>query len=244
MRKEFAKRILLLRKMLKLTQAELAQKTGTTQTYISRLEKAERPLSEKFLLNLHKKLKVNIHWLLTGQGEMFLEEKEGFELVPHIGEIGASPGGYFDIEKGEIKGYKAFEKKFLRRFWKPFLVSIVGDSMIPVLHPGDLVLVDRNPEKLKKLNPGKIYIVNVSYTPEYFYLAAKYVQFDQESRKLYCISANPKYAPHEIQLAEDEPITKYVIGEAVWVGRELDITRIPEQIQIPQAKKKRKIDKK
>lgn len=65
----------LIRKELKLNQTEFAEKLNISQDMISKYENKKIELPSKIIDILHKKLKVNIHWLLTGKGEMFLNSQ-------------------------------------------------------------------------------------------------------------------------------------------------------------------------
>ncbi|OGI19760.1 MAG: hypothetical protein A2287_01715 [Candidatus Melainabacteria bacterium RIFOXYA12_FULL_32_12] len=55
----------------KLTQQELAQKLNTSSGYISEIEANKKMPGSEFLLALLKEYKININWLLAGEGEMF-----------------------------------------------------------------------------------------------------------------------------------------------------------------------------
>jgi transcriptional regulator with XRE-family HTH domain len=63
-----------LAKALNLNQSSLAKSLGTTQPNISRMVTGESKISSEVMLrilNLHKN--VNVHWLLTGEGSMFVD---------------------------------------------------------------------------------------------------------------------------------------------------------------------------
>ncbi len=65
-------RLKLLRKKLGLTQEEFAESLDTVFTAISKYELGKiRPGSE-FLSKLNRLFHVNINWLLTGEGEIFM----------------------------------------------------------------------------------------------------------------------------------------------------------------------------
>jgi len=58
---------------LNLTQKELAQILGVKQNTISQWEKEERDIPTAVYETLATKFGVNINWLLTGEGEPFLQ---------------------------------------------------------------------------------------------------------------------------------------------------------------------------
>lgn len=65
-----------LRKYLKMTQTEFGEQLGKTMRTIQEYERANRAITDGVLLNLQEKFNVNIEWMRTGQGSMFLEDNE------------------------------------------------------------------------------------------------------------------------------------------------------------------------
>ncbi len=65
-----------LRKYLKMTQTEFGEQLGKTMRTIQEYERANRAITDGVLLNLQEKFNVNIDWMRTGQGSMFLSEKK------------------------------------------------------------------------------------------------------------------------------------------------------------------------
>ena len=59
------------------TQTSFAQRVGLSQGYMSQMIGGSRTLSKKLLQFIAKELPdANVRWLVTGEGEMFLEKKE------------------------------------------------------------------------------------------------------------------------------------------------------------------------
>lgn len=59
------------------TQVSLAQLIGISQGYVSQLMTGQRSITTKILRNITKlRPEVNINWVLTGDGEMFLSNME------------------------------------------------------------------------------------------------------------------------------------------------------------------------
>ena len=67
-------RLKILIKALHLNQVSFSQSLGMTQPNISKMMNGERQLSIEALNRMSDKYNVNLHWLLTGKGEMFFEE--------------------------------------------------------------------------------------------------------------------------------------------------------------------------
>lgn len=64
------------RKNLRLTQKELADKLNKDVTTIQYYEYGKLNITDGILLNLQEKFNVNIDWMRTGEGEMFLSDNE------------------------------------------------------------------------------------------------------------------------------------------------------------------------
>ena len=69
-------RIKILRKKIKLTQSEFAKKIGVTESAICNYENGKRAISEQTLRSISREFNVNIVWLETGKGDIFLPEPE------------------------------------------------------------------------------------------------------------------------------------------------------------------------
>lgn len=65
-----------IRKILKMTQTEFGKQLGKTMRAIQNYESGERNINNDIIMILNEKFNINIHWLYTGTGSMFLEEKK------------------------------------------------------------------------------------------------------------------------------------------------------------------------
>jgi len=70
--KELNKRLKLIRKALGLTQKEMSNMMGVSLRVYQYYEKGEQKPTYEKLVPLVEKFNINGNWLLTGQGEMFL----------------------------------------------------------------------------------------------------------------------------------------------------------------------------
>jgi transcriptional regulator with XRE-family HTH domain len=87
-------RLIRLREKLGKTQRDFAIGL-TSQPHLSEMERDVKPLSKKTIENIGSRYpQVNIHWLMTGSGEMFLEKKYGEpeEIMRVVGEPAADDG--------------------------------------------------------------------------------------------------------------------------------------------------------
>lgn len=61
---------------LELTQLSMAEAIGISQGYVSQMVSGSRNISRTVLQSITKKFQnVNVRWLITGEGQMFLEKK-------------------------------------------------------------------------------------------------------------------------------------------------------------------------
>lgn len=77
---KIGRRIRELREILNLKQTEFAKSLNIAQPYLSVLENGERnSFTIEILLKLVEKYNVNINWLLTGEGRVFLNDYNELE---------------------------------------------------------------------------------------------------------------------------------------------------------------------
>lgn len=67
-----SERIKKIRETLNLTQQQLAEKFGVKPAFISNVENNRKSLSKKHLRTLLVDYNVNINYILSGKGEMFI----------------------------------------------------------------------------------------------------------------------------------------------------------------------------
>lgn len=81
----FSKTIKILRKEKGLTQGELSIIIGTKQGYISEIERDLKTPGGEILISLKRAYPdLNLEWLFTGQGEMFVAERQTVPLDPAL----------------------------------------------------------------------------------------------------------------------------------------------------------------
>lgn len=102
-------RFKILRKKCGKTQSEMGKVLGLSVSGVSEIEKGRRNVTEQHLIMLSnwKERIVNIDWLRTGKGEMFLqipEEDETAALVYDL--LGPDKESFYDIVLETIKAYK------------------------------------------------------------------------------------------------------------------------------------------
>ena len=161
-------RITNLREKLNLKQIKFASELKIKRPTLAGYEKGDFPPSTEFLLKIRKIYNVNINWLLTGEGEMYLSGKEiaiekplkpGFKQIPIYSERDLPEGAFIVplIDQKLSAGDGAFLPEedqvtalvhvpsYLSRYGdKIKALTVDGDSMSPTLHRGDIVVCDSN----------------------------------------------------------------------------------------------------
>jgi transcriptional regulator with XRE-family HTH domain len=69
---DIAKRLKVLRGTMGISQKELCEKIDYSQANYSRMEKGQTALNFQILFHLFSEFGVNVHWLFSGEGNMFL----------------------------------------------------------------------------------------------------------------------------------------------------------------------------
>lgn len=227
-------RLKILRTQVGLTIEKMASEltaNGYSITFktISGYEKAFRQPSVQFLTGLTNVYDANPNWLLTGNGEIFLNKEKEYSVpknlnfediifIPHVDlKVSAGYGSIID-EINMTKDFMAFAKEWIFKNVHVATESLVlftvnGDSMdspTSQIKDGGLVLVDKSITEFK--NDG-IYVIALD--------DALYVKRLQilPGRKLKVKSDNLNYDPFEVSLDTDN---FHIIGKVIWAGSLLE----------------------
>lgn len=80
-------RIKSIRKALKLTQTEFGERIGLKGNTITGYENGLRTPSESVVLSICREFNVDINWLRTGEGEMFIQLPEEDEVAAYVSDL-------------------------------------------------------------------------------------------------------------------------------------------------------------
>lgn len=166
-------------------------------------------------------LGINANWLLTGEGEMLLNDKlpsasqiemSEFALIPGYN-IQISAGNGSQGEQEQVTRKLAFRHKWLKfkglKEKDLVLVFAKGDSMEPTISDNNTLMLDTNQQILQD---GHIYVIRTND-----HLVVKRVQ--NTLNGFYLISDNKEYK--EIELTYNEADDLQVIGRVVWIGKDV-----------------------
>jgi SOS-response transcriptional repressor LexA len=153
---------------------ELAEKTGLSTTYISRMERGERNVSLKNLQKIAEAL---------GVAPSELIDQKSVTDVPILSWVSAGAMARDDVQQdviGEIRMYDLDP----RGEW--IALRVEGDSMDRISPPGSLILVDLTD---KALVPNACYIITDSDNQ------ATYKRFRSSPSRFEPVSTNPSHEP-------------------------------------------------
>jgi phage repressor protein C with HTH and peptisase S24 domain len=213
-----------IRKFLDLNQKDFCEFIGITrQNYLSRYENNEHEFDDSLKLKLVKtieekyKKRISLDWLITGTGDMFLQENEaapentvrtggkrlpiyreselpaGTFVVPLLDQRLSAGNGSYLPEEDEPKAL-IHVPAYLARYGDQIkALEVDGDSMYPTLQRGDMVVCDScgwsgEGVYAVRMN-GKGFVKRVTQKPG----------------KVVLLSDNPKYPPLE-EPAESQDI--------------------------------------
>lgn len=141
---DLSSRLLSIRKTMGLTQVEMSKKIGIVQGLYSRYETGRLELPDDLKSVLYR-FGVDINWLLTGTGDMFISSIPSIGSIPSIplvrmdivGSIAA--GTPREITNSEPLGYIDLDARFVTR--NSYVFRVEGDSMYPEIKNNDLILI-------------------------------------------------------------------------------------------------------
>lgn len=91
-----------LRKELKLTQEEFANKMNLSRSYINLIEMGRKVPAERTIKDICREFGVNYEWLTEGTGEMFIQNKRKSEIADFVGSVLNGEADSFNIRLVEI----------------------------------------------------------------------------------------------------------------------------------------------
>jgi phage repressor protein C with HTH and peptisase S24 domain len=222
MQMKLAERLRARAQQLAMNAREVAEQARVNRSFVYDIMRgrSEHPNLEK-LDKIARVLKVDRGWLLQGRGAIEGEEPamndkaDGFVAIPSV-EVTASMGGgkilADEVQSGEPYHFKhSWITQSLRANPANLrIMHVEGDSMMPTLHDGDVVLVDVG--RALPTPPG-IFVLFDGMG-----LVAKRLEHipNSEPPQVRIISDNTLYSPYE---RTSEEIS--IIGRIRWFGREI-----------------------
>ncbi|WP_125720228.1 XRE family transcriptional regulator [Pseudoalteromonas rubra] len=195
---------------------QFALLTGKSPSHIYRICRGLSRPSVAYLEHLYSLFNIDLNWLLTGEQPVEQSAVTGsgdMLMVPKL-DVEASAGF------GSINGSEDITEQFaLNKRWlstqlgvhseQLAFVTIRGDSMLPTLQHGDMVLVDLSQ---RDANKRGVFVLQTEDG-----LMAKRLQ--QHRDHISVVSDNPEYPAWQIQA--DNAQQHGIAGRIVWCGRSM-----------------------
>lgn len=128
------------------TQKKFAAKVGISPARLNNYLAGISKIPQDILVKISELYECSLTWLLTGEGEMYnnVRAREGvltkFIRLPVVGDIAA--GFPTEVVEDEPKEFIEVSAALLQDQPPPYYVFTVdGESMLPVIHPGDYVII-------------------------------------------------------------------------------------------------------
>lgn len=206
----------------KIDQKEFSERLGISAGYASELLSGKKgKISDTLAKLISHEFKVNYDWLLTGEGEMYVNE-----FLKAIAYPWFQPEEYTYVPKYDLnivtdaegcvvsEGFKhpyAFRTEWLKRICpadQRGLFSLRGNSMLPSIGDGDLVLVDMSKKELRDIIDGQIYVFSEGDL-------LKVKRLVRKGSGLLAISDNKAEIPNPLEVDMEQ---FRLIGNVVWIG--------------------------
>jgi len=216
--------------------ADFYNKIDMSASGFSRVWKDGAIPTADYLIKIQEVTGCDLNWLLTGKGAPYIGKEQAAERT-HTGGTATDTLGNpvnldefvfiprYDVYAAAGHGYPAEDDKPLfcmafRRYWienyvtrqldKLSVIAVKGDSMEGVLNHGDNILINHAETEPR----DGLYVLRIGND-----LFVKRVQ--RMPGKLLVTSANPHYAPFEIDLSHtDDDIA--IVGRVEWFGRSVN----------------------
>ena len=209
-------------RQLGMSVAEVAREAGVNRSFVYDIlrGKSQLPNLDK-LTRIAAVVKVDLEWLLTGKGQVDGEDPiteeyhNDFVAIQYVS-LRPSMGGGAIFEEEERTGRDFhFRRAWIRDRLKAApsmlrVMTVQGDSMIPTLEDGDVILVDLNQ---RSPNPPGVFVLHDGIG-----LVAKRLEHIplSDPPRVRIISDNLRYNTYDGTADEVN-----IIGRVRWYGREM-----------------------
>lgn len=202
--------------------AEVAREAGVNRTFVYDIlrGRSQVPNLDK-LTRVASVVKVDLEWLLSGKGALEGDDPitedyhNDFVAIQYAAARPSMGGGAIAEDEDRVGRDFHFRRAWIRDRLKaaPSLLRVMtvqGDSMVPTLQDGDVILVDMN--QRNPIPPG-IFVLHDGLG-----LVAKRLEHVPMSDppRVRIISDNQQYSPYECTAEEVN-----IVGRVRWYGREM-----------------------
>jgi len=143
-----------IRKNLGLSQDEIALNTGAKRTTVAGYESGISLPHAEFLTALHKNYGINLTYLLTGEGEMFVKTTDseiaptGHQIPLLRQKVSCGPGQHWEDETNIDRYVSVFDLVPRLKTGRVYAVPVNGSSMLGAgIKDGDIVLFEADKDQ-------------------------------------------------------------------------------------------------
>lgn len=220
-KKEICSRITQLFSVLKfekgINQKLLSEELQVSENTITSWKEKHIP-KFKYLFLLRDKFQVNLDWLLEGVGEPFEDNQRitkgdvEIVMIPKVAARLAAGSGSLET-CGKTLGMYSFRSDWIHRkgnVSQMVLMDVAGDSMLPEIKNGDMVLIDQSKTDILAYGYFAVGVEDAIYIK----------QLITEPNKLILHSLNRDYNDIVIDTSSEQPDSVRIIGRVIWWCRE------------------------
>jgi len=205
MEQKIGNRLTLILESKKLKAIDMARLLDVDKSSISKIEKNQQQPGSNFLIKLQQKLNININWLLTGHGEMMIDDFNEEQICVNLPFLSASAGAGCHTVTNKNHAVPLSELKTLGlKIENLALVEVSGISMTPLLNNGDILVINKDYLPIKD---GEIYVLcyGDKILCKKIFTGAKYILLKSE---------NPDFPTETIEGQEIDKLN--IIGKVVY----------------------------
>jgi len=204
---------------------ELSKILGVSSQAVSKARQTNK-IPPAWIPAIALKFGVSTDWLFFGKKEIdrawennhfkpsSMQENVEFVMIPKVAARLAAVSGNSE-NNGKILGLYSFRAEWICKkgdVSQMILMDVAGDSMLPEIKHGDMVLIDK----------GKTEILAYGYYAIGIEDAIYIKQLHTKPGQLILHSLNPDYEDIAVDLSQDYSDSISIIGRVLWIGRELD----------------------
>lgn len=210
----FGEKLRAFRKAQGITLQVFADKLNTSNGYLSAVERGQKKPGADLIFALKREYGFQIEDGPTPSERTESSDKDYIHIPLYDVRAAAGDGSYVDTEdKKDLLIFRRwFIEEELRGKAENFsLIFVDGESMIPTLRPGEIIMVDHRDRAFQR---DGVYIIQMDGT-----LIVKTVR-NLPDNQAEIISDNPAYGKFSINKKEPPPDFR-VVGRVVWTGKRM-----------------------
>ena len=168
-------------------------------------------------------LKVDLWRLFTREPDARETTIEGFVALPLLANSIAAGQPIAIAPDPDRDRTLSFRETVVRKFTRPICLRIGPreESMRPTLEPGDVLVIDQNPDRRRSPKAGHIYAVNFGALTGDDGGAVKRIDLSGSTLVVTSDNMDKRAYPTQVFNVADVNLLDAIVGEVVWTGRYL-----------------------